>query len=120
MKPFIFGLLMATWSASAQDATNGNYGHPDRSAAILAVEQYISARFIQESESLDGHSMRWVFQGQNVSGLPVEIDVIAYPTAEQTLAAATASYAEARYVAIWLQQTAKAAPVLTPPRGGRQ
>jgi|HubBroStandDraft_3_1064219.scaffolds.fasta_scaffold787113_1 hypothetical protein len=82
-----------------------DYHHPDKDQAIRAVEQHLSARFVKEGMSSDGRSVRWEFLFSPYHGIPVVIDLIAFPTVEQMEAASVAAFTEAQTVYLWLNDT---------------
>ena len=104
MKTFLFlTLLVAHVNAiePPQDASE------HEAQSILAVEKTISATFLTKGASADGHSIRWIFKGEAVHGVPVFIDLIAFPDYEQAIAAAVAAYSEAARVSQWLETSQK-------------
>jgi hypothetical protein len=75
---------------------------PARQAAIAEIEQAIGGRYISESQSIDKKSVRWEFLAGACHGLPVIVDVIAYPMIEVAHAAAVAAFSQAEYDWTWL------------------
>jgi hypothetical protein len=75
---------------------------PARQAAIAEIEQAIGGRYISESQSIDKKSVRWEFLDGACHGLPVIVDVVAYPTIDLARAAAVAAFSQADYDWTWL------------------
>jgi hypothetical protein len=75
---------------------------PNKAEAIKAIEQSIEGRFIQETGSIDKQTVRWEFLDGACHGLPVIVDLVAYPTPEQVKAASIAAFSQAEYDYMWI------------------
>jgi hypothetical protein len=98
-------LILATTFALTRLANSQqvyDYQGPDKTQAILAIEQHLSARFVKEGLSNDGRSVKWEFVLPPYHGIPLVIDLTAFPTLEQMDAASIAAFSEAETVYGWL------------------
>jgi len=108
MKQIILALLATTF-AFAAFAQDQDFPRPNKAEVVLAVERRTGGKFLAEGSSDDGRSIRWQFSMGNFHGIPVVLDVSAYPTAVQVDAASVAALAEAIAVFKWLGNAKKGA-----------
>jgi hypothetical protein len=97
-------LLLATIAfASAHAQELEDYHAPDKQAYIKLVEQQMGITFISEGLSMNGRRVRWDFDGGNYHGIPIKIDMTAFPSTDEASTACTATYHEARAICNWLK-----------------
>jgi hypothetical protein len=105
MKTVLLLATMALASAHAQELED--HHAPDKLAYIKIVEQQMGITFLSEVISMNGQHVRWDFDGGNYHGIPIKIDMTAFPSTDEASTACTAAYHEARAIYNWLNAKKK-------------